>query len=173
MRALFLTTVLVLLAGCASQKIFSEHDSGTDFGAYRSFAWIAPHPLLVPAAAVVHPQMETYLMASTRANLEARGYTFAPDPAAAQFLVGFAVGTPVGVDAAAYPADVAEKLIWRPASSSADGARWLKIDVYDASTRAPVWRGTVRRDITGRDQANAEAVVRRVVDDVLARFPPG
>ena len=173
MRTLAVPILVVLLAACASPRIQTDHDSNADFRAYRTFSWISPHPLLVSSATMVDPRLEAYLTGSTRAVLRARGYEFAADPAAADFYVGFTVGTPLGNDAARYPAEVRDNLMWRPPSSSGDGSRWLAVNVYDAATRQPVWRGTVRKDVTGRDQANAEAVLKGLVESVLAEFPPG
>jgi len=176
MRLLLVLSALMVVSGCGSIRVQDDFDPAADFGGYRRFSWVAEAPLLVATAQLVNPQLESHLTKAALATLRAKGFEFVADREAADFLLGFSIGPRSALDPGQYPDAYRNDVIWQgsagsPAASS-DPSRQLSVNIYDVATRAPVWRGLAQKDITGRDQANAEAVVRRVMEAVLARFPP-
>jgi Domain of unknown function (DUF4136) len=176
MRFWTVMSAMLMLAGCASISVQDDFDPGADFGGYRSFSWVADAPLLVATPQLVNPQLESHLTKAALATLQAKGYEFVADREAADFLLGFTVGPRTALDPQQYPDGYRGQVVWQgsagPATTSGDPSMQLSVNIYDVATRAPVWRGTVQRNVTGRDQANAETVLRRVIEAVLARFPP-
>ena len=173
MRTRAILSVIAMLSACSGLTIRDDFDHGTSFAGYRAFAWISAKPLLVASALPVNPKLEGYLLRATRETMQSKGYEFVEDPSAADFLLGFRVGT-AGLDASQYPEP------YRSQVASFGGevpgepgiADQLNIDIYDVKSRRAVWRGTAQKDVTGRDQARVEMTVRHVVEAVLAQFPP-
>ena len=173
MRARAILLAVAMLSGCSGLTVRDEFDHGTSFAGYRSFAWIAAKPLLIASAMPVNPKLEGYLMRSAKETLQSKGYEFVDDPSRADFLLGFRIGT-AGLDASQYPEPYRSLAVAQGGIlPSAPGiANELWVDIYDVKTRTAVWRGSAQKDVTGRDQAHAEYVIRHVVEAVLARFPP-
>jgi hypothetical protein len=49
----------------------------------------------------------------------------------------------------------------------------LAIDLFDTRLKRPVWHGYVTKNITGKDQADPQAVITEAVSSILVDFPPG
>lgn len=145
-----------------------DRDPGADFATRDTWSWVAEHPLLVATATPTHPQMEAYLMDATRAALGRQGRHFAYGSGSASFLVGLSIGV---AGARHFPESGRAGAAWEPPAEPQAGARTLTITAYDAKSRAPIWRGVARRDVTGRDQANARSVIEGIVAKLCAEFP--
>jgi len=167
---------MLVLSGCGTIRVQDDFDPAANFAGYRSFSWVADDPLLVATPQLVNPQIGSHLTTSTLATLQAKGYEFVSDREAADFLLGFSIGPRSALDSTQYPDPYRNQVVWQGSAgapaASGDPTMQLSVNVYDVATRMPVWRGTVQKNVTGRDQANAETVIRRVVEAVLARFPP-
>jgi hypothetical protein len=174
MRACVAALLATLLEGCQTIGVEADFDAGADFGRYRSFSWIADEPLLIATPEIVNPLLEPNLLAMTRSTLTAKGFEFLTDRTGADFLVGFTVGPVNDTLAQGYPEDVRGRITLNAPvmTSTVDVERQLTINIYDGARRIPVWRAVVRKHVTGRDQANFEAELRKVVEAALVRFPP-
>ena len=172
MRARAILFAIAMLAGCSGLTIRDDFDHGTSFATYRSFAWVSAKPLLVVSAMPVNPQLEGFLMRSSKETLQSKGYEFVEDPHAADFLLGFRIGT-AGLDASDYPEPYRSQVANLGDVPGMPGvANQLNIDIYDVKSHLAVWRGSAQKDVTGRDQVRAEPTIRHIVEAVLARFPP-
>src|SRR5215470_17799544 len=97
---------IAMLAGCSGLTVRDNFDHGTSFASYRSFTWVSARPLLVASAIPVNPKLESFLMRSAQETLQSKGYEFVKDPSAADFLLGFRIGT-AAADTSDYPAPYA------------------------------------------------------------------
>lgn len=169
----------LLLAGCVSQRDWMGYDESAMFSGYRTFAWMprehhAPRsPLIVERA---HDAIE--------AELTRKGFTRVANPADADFIIDFTIGTQDRIDTQSYPRPyfVPDLTVysewwgnpyWGPdidAHQYREGT--LAVDVFDPVSRMPVWHGGAGKELTRSDEARSEASVRAVVQAVLRSFPP-
>ena len=174
LRHLFVIVTLAA-AGCeTTPNITTDSDPSADFSRYRTYNWVYTQ---VPQG--MNPLVYERVRASIDRSLQARSYT-PGDPG--DFAVAFTLGrrdrvevSDFGPYGGFYPGyGVGYRFGWaRPYSSVdvrnvTDGT--LAIDIYDVTTRRPVWHGVATQQIDPNrvEQADIDAAI----DQVLARFPP-
>jgi hypothetical protein len=173
--------MLVLLAcaaGCSGLSVRTDYDHDVEFSRYRTWSWIGPNPLLA-APARVSPGAEESIKKAVLATFADKDYRFVPDTEAAQLLVAFTLGQrdPLHVDASLDTLGLTSTARWAFRYYSGVNvqeyrADRLALDVFDASTRRPVWHGYALKSLTRADRKDPEALVRRAVAAILATFPP-
>ena len=187
-KVLFATSALALLGACASTfEATHDHDPGTDFSKYQTFAWISKNPMKVgQSVGAVNPLLEPRIMSALETALVAKSYRFVTDAASADFVVSFTVGSREEIKVDSYPT-----------MSMSYGAgypgRWggayygyntmdttvrqytkgmLAVDVFDVTDRSPVWHGVATKTINESDRENADETIKAAVDAILVGFPP-
>lgn len=175
MRHLLVVVALATVAACESTpNITTDHDPSADFSRMRSYSWVYSAP---PQG--MNPLIYQRTRDSIDRSLQARGFTQAQP---GDFAVAFTLGrrdrvevSDFGPYGGFYPGwGVGFRGGWaRPYSpvdirNVTDGT--LAIDLFDVSTRRPIWHGVATQQIDPSrvDQARIDAAV----DQMLARFPP-
>lgn len=175
-RLVVMVGCLASLAGCAGLTVEHDYDPAADFSDYRTFSWISDKPVLIVNPQMNNPMVQDEVPRIVRDSLEARGYRFVEDREKADFVLGFTLGSRQGLTVNHYPGPYArtwqmqQSPVYDEVKDYADSG--LAIDIFDVGTRTPVWHGTGSKNITGRDQADIDAVLRRIVNAILAKFPP-
>ena len=175
-RAVLLVGFLMVAAGCAGLTVQHDYDPGADFSDYRTFSWISDRPVLIINPQMNNPMVQQQIPRIVRESLEARGYRFEKDREKADFVLSFTLGSRQGLTVNHYPGpysrtwQMQQSPVYDEVKDYADSG--LAIDIFDVGTRKPVWHGTGSKNVTGRDQADIEALVRQIVNAVLAKFPP-
>lgn len=191
-RVLFavISLLTVTLAGCASTfKATHDHDPAQDFTAYKTYSWIAEHPMKVGATSrMPNPLLETRIMSAVQSSLGAKGYTKVDKPDSADFVLSFTVGSREEIDIDTYPSmavGYGHRGRWGGAyyGSYYGGMTettvrqytegMLAIDIFDVKDHQPVWHGVASKRINDSDRENMTATVQAAVDAILAGFPPG
>jgi len=167
------------LAACAEVRVASDFDHAASFAAYHSFGWMprehhgSANPLVAQRA---HDAIE--------AELKARGFNEVADPAAADFVVDFTIGSHERIEVESYPAGYVTPGWWGYRGwwgypywgSEVDVRQYregtLSIDLFDGHSHRPVWHGWARKELTRSDIEHSEAPIRAAVAAVLAQFPP-
>ncbi len=169
----------LVLVACSSLRVASDFDHTASFAGYHSFSWMVrehqgvANPLVVQRA---HDAIE--------AELKTRGFSETADPAAADFVVDFTIGSRERTEVNTYPAPYTSSGWW-------NGQAWwgypywggevdvrqyregtLSIDVFDGHSNRPVWHGWARKELSRSDIEHSEAPIRAAVAAVLAQFPP-
>lgn len=187
-RAILVTAVFTL-SGCASTfEATHDHDPTNDFSTYRNFAWISEHPMKVgQTASPVSPLLEGKIMLSLETQLGAKGYTLVSDPATADFVVSFTVGSRDSIKVDSYPSmsmgySYGYPRHWGWGSSyycCAQDTRvreyttgMLAVDMFDVDEHRPVWHGVASKSITDSDRKNIDETVDAAVTAILEGFPP-
>jgi Domain of unknown function (DUF4136) len=177
-----LVVTLGLLSGCATQlQVGSDYDRTATFRGYHTFTVIQREHsgLETPLNPLVAVRVEDAI----KADLNEKGYVEAVDPQAADFAVGFTIGSRERTDITSYPQPYAG---W-----GWGGPRWwggpywgdavdvrqyregtLSLDVFDARSHRPVWHGWAKKELSDDDMEHSEEHVRHAVTAVLAGFPP-
>ena len=175
-RAVLLIGVLMAASGCESLSVQHDYDPGADFSHYRTFSWIADRPVLIVNPQMNNPMIQQQVPQIVRAGLEARGYQFVEDREKADFVLSFTLGSRQGLSVSHYPGPYArtwqmqQSPVYDEVRDYADSG--LAIDIFDVGTRTPVWHGTGSKNVTGKDQADIDALLRQIVNAILAKFPP-
>lgn len=180
---LLLTAVIALTSGCASIRSGAHQDPAADLTTYRSFAWIDSDPLVVSAesTAAVSPLTRRKIMAALRASFEERGYDYRDDPAAADFVIAFTVGTREKIDRSSYPIVYRGDWDWHPYSGFYPHAGYeahsytegtLGVDIFDARTRQPVWHGWASKRVRQADIDDPSPAIDIAAHAIAERFPP-
>lgn len=179
----------VTLAGCASTfKATHDHDPAQDFSAYKTYFWIAEHPMKVGATTrMPNPLLEPRIMSAVEIALGAKGYTKAGSAKSADFVLSFTVGSREEIKVDTYPSmsvGYGSRSRWGGAyyGSYYGGTEttvrqytqgMLAIDIFDVTDHQPVWHGVASKSINNSDRENQAATIKAAVDAVLAGFPPG
>ncbi len=178
---------IVLLGACATPGFESNHDydDSINFSSYRTFGWIAEHPMRVGVTAeTLSPLLEPRIMSSLERALVAKGYRFEMDPNNADFVLSFTVGARQELRVDSYPATggyyhrggwggryygygVGTETRVRQYTKGT-----LAVDIFDVRQRRPVWHGVAQKKITSADRDDQLATIDAAVAAITAGFPP-
>jgi len=180
------------LGGCASGfSAIYDYDRAHDFSDFQKWAWISEHPMTVGETAnMPSPLLEPRIMAAIESDLFTKGLDRVDDPADADFVVAFTVGSRDKIKVDSYPTyygGYAYPSRWgHPYYGGAYGMGMatetrvrnytegrIAVDIFDVSDQIPVWHGVAEKSITDSDRKNAEATIDAAVTAVLGGFPPG
>ncbi|MDR3159731.1 MAG: DUF4136 domain-containing protein [Zoogloeaceae bacterium] len=179
--------MLVFLGGCATTgpEIHSQHRPGTDFAAYRGFAFFSP---LGTDQAEYASLISQQLKAETRRVLEARDYRYAPD--APDMLINFTLEIRKRT-AYSYPYHYFPGSVFYGGFGGrrrggvgvgfgyhfplGGGTRYLEsilgIDIIDAKTRDVLWEGRAKSLMPNADRENLEPLLKTAVEKILEQYP--
>jgi hypothetical protein len=183
MRAALLFVTLVLLGGCVTTgpEIHSQRRPGTDFTAYRSFAFFMP---LGTDSGEYASLISQQLKAETRRALEMRDYRYAPDEP--DLLINFSFEIrkqsqppyyfPGAVVLGGYGGRRRGGLgVGFGYNFPLRGARYLEsilgVDIIDAKTRDVLWEGRARSQLQEDDKENLAPLLKAAVEKVLEHYP--
>lgn len=175
-----LLPLLLVLTGCETLRVGSDYDRSAAFSTYHTFSWLPRDNYGVADPLVVQRTRD-----AIESALEHKGYRYVSDMAQADFAVDFTVGSRERVDVRTYPRAFAGPWGWYGPGwwgypywgTGVDVYRYregvLAIDVFDARTHRPVWHGWAKKPLSRADMEHSAGPIRKAVDAVLARFPPG
>jgi len=173
--------VTAAAAGCATVQVGSDYDRSATFASYHSFAMM--HREHHGTYANTNPLVVQRAEDAIRQELVSRGYTEVADPAAADFVVDYTIGSRERTDVNTYP-DPYVGWGWGRRDwwgypywgNDVDVRQYregtLSIDMFDARSHRPVWHGWAKKQLTRSDIASSQEPIRHAVDAVLKDFPP-
>lgn len=177
-----LVTLALGVTGCTTPiRTGMDYDKQAVFQDYGSFAWISENPLIAPDGQFgqVSPLTLSRIRTAIADSLIEKGYEKIKDPAAADFVVAFTVGTRDKVEITSYPTAYRGHWGWRGpwiydseirARTYTEGS--LAIDIFDGPSKQPVWHGWARKNIEQADIDDPETVIRQAVEAIFQEFPP-
>lgn len=175
-----LVPAMLALTGCETLRVGSDYDRSAAFSTYHTFTWLPRRNYGVANPLVVERARD-----DIKSALERKGYRYVAEADQADFAVDFTIGARERVNVRTYPTPYAGPWGWY-------GPRWwgyrywgtgidiyryregiLAVDVFDGRTHRPVWHGWARKPLSREDMEHSASPIRKAVDAVLARFPPG
>jgi len=172
--------ILLLLAGCSRVQVSQDYRPGLDFARLHSYRWQATSPASSTDIRINNPLLQERFRQAIDGTLTQRGYLQA---AAADFIVSYDYSIQTRIESE--PLDTSFGLGYgRYYNYGAIGIGTnvgvrqydvgvLVIDFFDGRTGEPLWRGTATQLVTTHSTPeNTTAFVYRMVDTVLAQFPP-
>lgn len=183
----------LLLSACGSTPPVIDYDNSVNFSAYKTYAFISDRPLMTAVnSPQASPLLEGRLVRHTDEILQAQGFRKVDDAEAADFAVGFTVGSRDKVRVNSYPEP------YRPyyggwgwggryypgaagyvgvGTSNVDVQQYvegtLAVDIYDVQEHKPAWHGVATRRITDSMRRNPDDSVAEIIMEIFANFPPG
>jgi hypothetical protein len=184
--------VVLGLAGCESLRVGSDFDRQASFSGYHRYSWMPrEHPR------TLNPLVLQRAHDSIDAALAAKGFVYVSDPAAADFMVDFTIGSRERTEVTAYPPPYTGPWYGGYGYNAYPGRYYgypggwwghpywgsdvsvhtyregtLAIDIFDQRTHRPVWHGWAKKTLTQADLERSEGPIREAVNTVLAAFPP-
>ena len=171
LRFLLAAAVLCAFAtGCESISVKDDFDSSFNFSGYHTYSWISRSPL-VSKAPETSPLAEGRIENAVKSVLSQKGFRFVEDPAGADFVMAFTIGSRQQVRVTSNPYAVgygAGPYMWgRPYYQDIDVREFtegrLALDIFDVKLKQPVWHGHATKSITSSDQKNAEELINKAV----------
>ena len=171
-----LVALLLPLAACTGMRATSDRFPGADLSGYRTFAWIAEDPQILArgAESPISSLTARRIRVAVEAAMLAKGYRMEA-AADADIVLAFIVGTRDRIEAQSYPFDYRGPWLWHGHGEGRDLRVYregtLTIEVFDRTSRQPVWRGTTTKEVTSADAANPGPAIQEAVAAILAKFP--
>ena len=186
MKALLVSATLALaLAGCASSPLVkTDFDPSANFASYRTYTWLQK-PSDLP------PLQQQRLVAAIDARLQQQGWTQSPDGQVA-LVANVATKEKQTLDTF-YSGPTFAGWGWRggwrggmgigmgpgPAWGMGDATTTvdtytegtLVLDMFDATTKQAIWRGTASGDVPDSPQ-KLDVAIQAGVTKMFATFPP-
>jgi hypothetical protein len=176
-------TVIILLgitalvvSGCSSVNTSFDYDNHADFSKLQTFAWMPREANTsgdVQQAQADNSLFDNRLKNAVNGNLEAKGYSInTTDP---DFVILYHIGIQDKVNVTNWGYTYGP--YWGPWGESVDVTQYtegtLILDFIDYSTKNIIWRGTAQKALSGNVKPeDADKNVQKVVDQLLAKFPP-
>jgi hypothetical protein len=175
------TGSLLGLGGCALHAR-TDSDPRVSVAACHSFSFADAGMARADAAAAFgNPLNEKRLREAIAANLSARGLQVAPEGAAGDCTVGYAIGSRLSPDLAEPRVSwgfgwggwshrgVGGSLAYSTPYDYREGR--VTVDLYDTHTHGALWHAYVDEDVTRLTGADAEQRIKAVVTAIFEKFP--
>jgi hypothetical protein len=168
-NSLALAVILALAACSTGPKVTVDFDPAADLRSYSSYSWA-----YVATPPGMNPLLFQRVKEAIDRTLRSRGYM---ESANAQFAIAFTIGSRDRVevtDLGTYGPYYRRWGGWQTPYSQVDirdvTDGTLVIDIYDATTKRPVWHGKATKEI--RPSQVDQMLIDEAVAAVLAKFPP-
>ena len=178
----FMLLLLVgMLSACATIRTGSHFDETTNFGAYKSFSWIADEPYISAASTVfVSALSRSMIKSEVQAQLERLGYTFTDSRDNADFVVAYTVGTRNEIRVDSYPPHYRGYWGWHVPYSyyyfhdfsvHTYTTGTLGVDIFDSKSGKPVWHGWAEKTVTESDRSDPGPSIKAGIGALFESFP--
>lgn len=171
-----LGTAMMLLVGCVAIPTGSDRYSGANFAAYHTYAWISADPLIHQAGTQEISALSVRrVREAIEHELAAKRYQKLDAASSADFVVAISVGARDRLAAESYPVPYRGPWTWEWRATAVDVHTYvegtLSIDIFDGTSKQPVWHGWATKVITDSDRENPAPLIQRGVAKVLRDFP--
>jgi Domain of unknown function (DUF4136) len=173
--------LLAVVGGCATLQVGSDYDRSASFSGYHTFA-VMKREHHGPSG-IHNPLVTQRADDAIKEELQRKGFVLTSDPASADFIVDFTIGSRERTDVSTYP-DPYVGWGWGRRGWWG-GPYWgqdvdvrqyregtLSIDIFDAHNHRPVWHGWAKKELSRKDIEQSQEPIRKAVASVLERFPP-
>ena len=161
--------MVVISTGAFAQEVTADYNKDTDFSRYKTYRWIKEPE-------TENPLMRQRVIDDVNDSLRAKGLRL--------------VTSDADLCIAAHAATREQQTLNTFYDGFAGGWRWrgtglgsatttvstydvgtLVVDIFDASTKEAIWRGTASKTLSSNPQKNT-AAVNKAIDKMFKNFPP-
>ena len=179
LTSIFIVTSFLLLIGCSSVKVTTDHDPEIDFSKYNTYLWYAGE---MPAddQLSANPLVKKRVASSVEKDLESKGFTKGED-GQADLVVIIHAGTKEKMQVTNYGYGGYGYGRYRGGWGGYGGGTdvhyydetTLIIDLVDLELKELVWRGTGTGTVKNySDQQEMQKATDEVVAKIMNDFPP-
>jgi hypothetical protein len=170
---------LSILGACTTLPVTTDSNPNASVSICHTYMFAQEHSAAPaqPGGAYGNPLNSDRLRAVIAANLASRGIQPAADHAAADCVVGYAIGSRVVADEFA-GIGVGWGWGWRRGFGGVD-YDWppvrnegrIAIDLFDARNRQAIWHASVNQNVTELTGPNAELRINEAANAIFSKFP--
>jgi hypothetical protein len=174
--------VSLALGACTTLQVATDVNPNYSVATCHSYSFAQEHVSGNPNAAFGNPLNSDRLRTAIESNLAARGVAKVADPAAADCVVGYALGTRQVFNDYYGGWGVGYGWGWRRGWGGGywgyDGP-WVEnetriaIDVFDAKSHKPMWHGSVSETMSDLSGPNAEGKIAAATAAIFGKLPIG
>lgn len=160
--------LLLILTSCASVSVSSDYDTKSDFGPYKTYAFLKNSIDKVE----ISDLDKRRILAAIETEMTAKGFTKSDNP---DLLVSFFTKSTQQVNVNNY--NTGWGWGWGPgmwgggASVSTNTEGTLYIDLLDASKKELIWQGEGRGNLSKKAEKKEEQI-KEFVGKILSQYPP-
>ena len=173
---ILLGIAILTVSGCSSVNTTFDYDNHADFSKFQTFAWMprgADTGGNAQQAQLDNSLFTNRLKNAVNRNLEAKGYSI--DTQEPDFVIVYRTGVQDKVNVTNWGYTYGP--YWGPWGESVDVHQYtegtLILDFISYDTKNIIWRGTAQKALSGEPKPEkADANMQKVVDQLLAEFPP-
>ena len=181
LRTAATAAVLGTLGACTTLPVTVDANPAASAASCHSYVFASEHQVAPgqPGGAYGNPLNGDRLRAAIAANLATRGIQPAADHAAADCVIGYAIGSRVVADSFAgfYGWGYGG---WRRGYGGF-GVGYppvynegrISVDLFDAKSRTAIWHASVNENVTDLTGPSAEQKINRAADAIFSKFPVG
>ena len=170
----------LLASACAAIQADSDYYRAADFAKLHTYAWMAESPLIRSQSKLleISPSTVQRIRDAIERELASKSFERVAARDDADFVISFTVGARDTINIDDYPPYYRGDWNWNTTYywPRVDAAMYtegtLAIDVFDNSTREPIWHGWARKTIAGADIDDPEPTIKAAVAAILEDFPP-
>lgn len=190
LKIILVTAFVLVVASCTSTyeaKVDFDKNTNVDTLNYKTFAWLTSGKIMAPAQDV-NPVMKLRVDEEIENAFIAKGYKLVANAEDADFAISYTVGNRDKIKVSNYPSTYNAGFGWgrgyygghyggmyggnigteTRVSQYTEGK--LAIDVYDVKSHQPAWHGWATKRITSDDKEAPSAMIKDVVNEVIAQF---
>jgi hypothetical protein len=177
--------LVALLAGCSSIRAHHDFDPQAPFTTYKTFAWVTEQSLIQPqmgatATPAANPLLDPLIRSAVERNLTAKGFEQTRDPATADLVVSYSIGSRDKIQVNSYP--VSGGYYYRGGWGYGGGYATdvdtytegtLAFDFFDGKTKRAVWHGFATKRLASSPPSpeKRRENVDQATDAILEKFP--
>jgi hypothetical protein len=169
---LALTMTMMTASVALAQKVTTDYDKGKDFTQYKTFMWIKEPK-------TTNPLMKQRVMDEINAALAAKGLQLVTSNA--DLAIASHAATKEEHTLNTFYDGFGGGWGWRRFGGGGFGSATttestyqvgtLVVDIFDAKTKEPVWRGTATKTISDNPEKNAKSL-HEAITKMFKNFPP-
>ncbi len=174
MNRMLIVLLSLLLAACATPRVYTDHDPAAQFGQYRTYSWREK-------AEKAPPLVAQRIVDAVDAQLRAKGWTLAPEGGDVVLAAHVASRQEYELDTF-YSDPYWGGWGWYRGWGMRTGfdttrvrsytVGTLVLDMFDARTKQAIWSGTAEGTVP-RNPEKLTADIQVAVAKMFADFPPG
>lgn len=190
LKKIVTAALVIFVASCSTTyeaKVDFDKNTKVETANYKTFAWLTKGKIMAPAQDF-NPVMKLRVDEEIEQAFIAKGYELIANAEEADFTISYTVGNRDKIKVSSYPSTYNSSFGWgRGYYGGYYGGMYgsnmgtetrvrqytegkLAIDVYDVKTHQPAWHGWATKRITSGDEEAPSAVIKDVVNQVVAQF---
>jgi hypothetical protein len=180
LRVYGIVLATVVLNACGAIPVSTDYDPSWQMPATPTYAWMS-RPMHKADPMIDNDLVAGRVHRAVDDQLAAKGFTLAPNEAAASVLIAYHIGEEEKLDINTFHSNFGYYPCWRCWGPGFDNDVWVSqytqgkliVDMVDAKTKQLVWRGIASRRVPDfKTPQERDQYIRESVAALFKKFPP-